>query len=597
MAFIDWIIIVLYLLLSLGIGLYYRHRAGKSTSDFFLGGRNMPWFVAGISMVATTFAADTPLAVNEIVYSKGISGNWLWWCGCIGGMLTVFFFSRLWRRSGVMTEVELIELRYAGKPASVLRGFRAIYLGVIMNTIILGWVNVAMMTVLKVYFNISDTEALLYVGGCMVLTSLYSSISGLWGVAITDMVQFVIAMAGCIILAVIIVNSPEVGGITGMKAKLPASTLNFLPSFDKLPGALSLSVGAFLAFIGIQWWASWYPGAEPGGGGYIAQRMMSAKNEKHAIAATLFFQVAHYCLRPWPWILVGLCTIIIYPELSGATQQKEAYVHAMHDYLPPGLQGLLLVAFLAAYMSTISTQLNWGTSYVVNDLYRRFIKPDGQFGSKDEAEKHYVKMSRIMTMVLMVFALAVTPLITSVEAAWSFILECGAGLGLVLILRWWWWRINAWAEIAGTIAPFVMYSICHFIINPMIEKNDPAFFAETWEPNRISYFITVTFTVLVIIVTTYYSKPEPMEKLRAFYDKVRPGGWWSAVAGTDTRNKQTGGLVMCWLMAIVFTYAMLFFFGKLILQEWTETAICAGVAATSGLLLKYFVGRTRIMED
>jgi len=598
MTVLDWIIIAAYLLLSLLIGLYYRNRAGKSTSEFFLGGRNLPWFVAGISMVATTFAADTPLAVNEIVYKNGISGNWLWWCSLMGGMLTTFFFARLWRRSGVMTEVEFIELRYSGKPAAVLRGFRAVYLGGFMNTIILAWVNLAMVTVLMVYFRMDKMEALLYVGGCMLLTSVYSSISGLWGVAITDMVQFIIAMTGCIVLAVIVVNSPEVGGIEGMKAKLPPSTFNFLPSLQEVPGALSLSLGAFLAFLGVQWWASWYPGAEPGGGGYIAQRMMSAKNEKHAIGATLFFQVAHYCLRPWPWILVGLCTLILYPDLEGAAQ-GEAYVRAMHDFLPPGLQGLLLVAFLAAYMSTISTQLNWGTSYLVNDLYRRFLKRDAEFPNAEKAEKHYVSVSRVATLLLMLLALGVTPFLGSIKAAWEFIFQAGAGLGMALILRWWWWRMNAWSEIAGTIAPFVSLAVCSFLLEPHWAAHDPAFL-DWWKLNHISYLATVGFTVAVILITTYVTKPEPEEKLSSFYNKVRPGGAWGVFrlrAGVKKDNARTFLLICCWLSAIVFTYALLFCTGKIILHEWREAAACGAVTLAALGVLWFSVVRTRVLED
>jgi solute:Na+ symporter, SSS family len=597
LGILDWIIIVAYLLVSLGIGLYYRQRAGKSLGEFFLGGRNLPWHVAGISMVATTFAADTPLAVNELVYKNGISGNWVWWCALFGGMLTAFFFARLWRRSEVMTEVELIELRYGGKLAAFLRGFRAVYLGLFMNTIILGWVNLAMMTILQVYFGMDTTHALLWTGACMLLTALYSSISGLMGVAITDMVQFVIAMAGCIILAILMLNSDQVGGVDGLKEKLPAAALSFFPQTSGVSGALNLSIGAFIAFLGVQWWASWYPGAEPGGGGYIAQRMMSAKDEKHAIYATLFFQVAHYCLRPWPWIIVGLCTLVVYPGLVEDAERRAAYVHAMQDFLPAGLQGLMLVAFLAAYMSTISTQLNWGSSYVINDIYKRFYRKEKSFANTEQAEKHYVQMSKIATIVIMLFALGVTPFLTSVSKAWEFIFSCGAGLGFVLILRWWWWRINAKTEIVATIAPFIPYSYFSLVFMPNLKANDIDAF-NAWESGHYVYFITVGFTVLAALATVFLTKPESKETLAAFYKKVQPGGWWAPVAeGVGTKAKaQVLPLVVCWISAVIFTYSLLFLTGSLIFKEWNQVLVFSATAIVSLIVLKVFVARTRIFE-
>ncbi|MCX6352640.1 MAG: hypothetical protein NTX03_12400 [Bacteroidetes bacterium] len=313
---LDWVLIALFLLLSIGIAIKYASRAGESLGEFFLSGRQLPWYIAGFSMVATTFAADTPLAVTEIVNTQGISGNWFWWNMLIGGMLTTFFFAKMWRRANIMTDVEFVEIRYSGKPAAVLRGFKAVYLGLFMNSVIIGWVNVALVAILRVFFDIPEETVLWYVAGIMLITALYSSLSGLWGVAITDFIQFVIAMTGCIVLSIVVLQQPEVGGIAGLKEKLPEGTLNFLPTIGEgatsVTTGLTISVATFMAFIGVQWWASWYPGAEPGGGGYVAQRMMSAKDEKSSLWATLFFQVAHYCLRPWPWILVGLCTIVLY---------------------------------------------------------------------------------------------------------------------------------------------------------------------------------------------------------------------------------------------------------------------------------------------
>jgi SSS family solute:Na+ symporter len=361
LQWIDWSIIILFLLTSLGIGIYYKKKSSGSLSDFFLGGRNLPWYIAGTSMVATTFAADTPLAVAELVANNGIAGNWLWWSFLLGGTLTTFFFAPLWRKANVLTEVELLELRYDGKKAALLRGFKAIYLGVFINILIIGWVNLALNALLVVFFDIPPNEVLYYTGAAMLLAALYSSLGGLWGVAVTDAFQFVIAMIGSIVLAVIVVNSEQVGGIAGLKEKLPPGSLNFFPQIGdgSLGAGLTLSFGAFLAYAGFQWWASWYPGAEPGGGGYVAQRMMSTKSPKDSVYATLLFQIGHYCIRPWPWIIVALCAVVLYPDLAVA-DKKLGYVMAMKEFLPTGMKGLLLAAFLAAYMSTISTQLNWG---------------------------------------------------------------------------------------------------------------------------------------------------------------------------------------------------------------------------------------------
>jgi len=347
LEFVDYLIIITYFIISFGIAALYSRRAGKSTDEFFLSGRNLPWYLAGISMVATTFAADTPLAVTELVAKNGIAGNWIWWNFAFGGLLTVFFFARFWRRAGIMTEPEFAEIRYSGKASKFLRGFKAVYLGLIMNVIIMGWVNKALATILVGLFGISEEQVYFYVFGCMLLVAIYAALSGLWGVVVTDAFQFVIAMTGSIILAVVVVNSSNVGGITGMQEKLPQFVFNFFPTISdvqSLGGAFALTVTSFLAYIGIIWWASWYPGAEPGGGGYVAQRMMSAKDEKHSLFATLLFQIAHYALRPWPWILVGICTLIIYPDLA-ATEKGIGYIFAMRDFLPTGLKGLLVAAF------------------------------------------------------------------------------------------------------------------------------------------------------------------------------------------------------------------------------------------------------------
>lgn len=584
MAFelIDWIVLIAFFGISIVIGLKYASSAGKSVSEFFLGGRSLSWYVAGTSMVATTFAADTPLLVAGIVAKNGISGNWLWWNMLLGGMLTTFFFAKYWRRSGVLTEVELIELRYGGKPAAFLRGFKAVYLGLFMNVIIIGWVNLAMINILKGFFDLPYETAVIYVGIAMVAVAIYSAISGLMGVAITDVVQFLIAMTGCIVLAILVVNSPEIGGISGLQAKLPEWSLSFFPAVgeeggDSVATALTIGAGAFFARIGIQWWASWYPGAEPGGGGYVAQRMMSCKTEQDAVYSTLFFQIAHYCLRPWPWILVGLCAIVLYPQL-GANEKELGYVLAMKQFLPTGMRGLLIAAFFAAYMSTISTQLNWGASYLVNDFYKRFYKPNG-------TEGHLVSASRIATIVLMIVGMIVTTQLGTIENAWGFIIECGAGLGLVLILRWYWWRINAWSEITATIAPFFAYAFANFVLGMKF-------------PN--SFFVTVGFTTVAWIAVTFLTQPESKEVLHSFYKRIRPTGWWQPVANELGEQIDNGGmapLFASWLSATVMVYATLFFIGKLIFADYTLAGIYFAVAAVALFILNFFMKRSKILGD
>jgi SSS family solute:Na+ symporter len=551
MAYLDWSLLIIYFILSILIGVYYSKHASKGTAEFFLSGRNLPWWLAGTSMVATTFAADTPLAVTELVAKNGIAGNWLWWNFVFGGMLTVFFFARLWRRAGIMTDVEFVEIRYSGKLAAFLRGFRALYLGLFINCVIMGWVNVAMGSILQGLFGIPESQVILYVAGAMIIVAIYSALSGLWGVAVTDVFQFIIAMVGTTILVFVVLGIPEVGGIAGLKEKLPEWTFNFLPTIGEDKGlgvgsALALSISAFLAYIGIQWWASWYPGAEPGGGGYAAQRMMSAKNEKHSLLATLWFTIAHYCLRPWPWILVGLATLVLYPEL---TDKKLGYVYAMRDYLPTGLLGLLVAAFFAAYMSTIATHLNWGTSYIINDFYRRFIK-------KEASEKHYVLISRLATIGVMIVSVLLTLIITTISGAWTFIIEAGAGLGLVLILRWYWWRVNAWSEISAMIAPFIAFSYVKVFSNIQFPE---------------SLFIIVTFTTVTWLVTTFLTKPTDFEILKIFFERIHPGGFWKPIASRVPNVKQDTGLLSLafdWFAGIALIYSMLFGIGKLILGEY-----------------------------
>ncbi len=571
----DWLIIAVYFLISFFIGYIYKKRAGASTEDFFLSGRKLPWWLAGISMVATTFAADTPLAVTELVGKNGIAGNWLWWNMLIGGMLTVFFFARLWRRANILTDVEFIELRYSGKSAAFLRGFKAVYLGVFMNTIIMGWVNLAMIKILIGMFPefINMDNVLIYVGLCMLVTAVYSALSGLWGVAVTDAFQFILAMIGCIVLAVIVVNSDQIGGIAGLQSKLPDWALKFTPVINSesenitTAGVFAISLSSFLAFIAIQWWASWYPGSEPGGGGYVAQRMMSAKDEKHSLLATFFFQVAHYTIRPWPWILVGLSAIILYPDLS-INDKGLGYVKTMNDFLPVGLKGLLLAAFFAAYMSTIATHLNWGTSYFINDFYRRFIR-------NDSSEKHYVLTARVMTMIFMLLSIVITMMMDSISGVWSFVMECGAGLGLVLILRWFWWRINAISEIVATITPFLVYAVLFF---GKINVQFPD-----------SLYIIVPITTAAWLVTAFLTKPTEESKLANFFKQIRPGGiGWKKFKLKYPDVKTDKGyryLFLSWLYGIVLVYMFLFGVGKFIFGEYLNAMVLILIGIIAGFLV------------
>lgn len=581
LAQIDWIVIICFLLLTIGIGVVLKQKAEGNLADFFLGGRSLPWWVAGVSMVATTFAADTPLWVAEVIAQHGISGNWLWWNMLIGGMLTTFFFARLWRRANVITELEFLELRYSGKPAAFLRGFKAAYLGIFMNVIIIGWVNVALSTIFQVFFDMDAQTATYAVIAAMLLVAIYSTMSGLLGVAVTDFFQFAIAMGGCIYLAYEVLQHPSVGGIDGLVSQLPEWRLDFFPiigdsTSSSSIGTYSIGLVSFFTFAGVQWWASWYPGAEPGGGGYISQRMMSAKDEKQAQQATLFFQIAHYCLRPWPWIIVGLGALLIYPDLPTAEAGK-GFVFAMRDILSPGFKGLLLVAFLSAYMSTISTQLNWGASYLTNDIYKRFIAKEASFESTEKADKQYVAVARIATLIIMLFATISTFNISSIDSAAKFLIESGAGTGLVLILRWYWWRINAWSEIAATLSALMGVIVSRL----WLDLEFP-----------MSLLFTTAVCTIGWIITTFLTQPETKATLQAFYDRVTPPGNWKAI---DTRNASNGNiklLVLSWLSAVVMTYSVLFAIGYTIFKNYSNASIWFIVSLIMLVILRFSLNKT-----
>ena len=592
LQFMDWLIIGVYFAVSLAIGIIMSRRAGRSTGDFFLSGRNLPWWIAGTSMVATTFAADTPLAVTELVAQKGIAGNWLWWNMIFGGMLTVFFFARLWRRAGILTDCEFVSIRYSGVQASFLRGFRAIYIGVGMNIIVIAWVNLAMAKILSVVFpdftvfgrtefefcGFVFSSHLLAVGGLMAFVALYSAISGLCGVSITDSFQFVIGMTGCIVLAIYSIKHPDVGGFAGLKEKLPEWVFSFTPAVGhegegvSQGGLLRMSFTAFIAYICVQWWASWYPGAEPGGGGYVAQRMMSAKDEKHSLLATLWFNIAHFALRPWPWVIVALCSVVLFPELS-SDNKGNGFVMMIVKVLPPGLVGLLMAAFFAAYMSTIASQTIWGTSYIINDFYRPFI-------NKNATEKYYVHVSRITTCIILVISLIVTSKMQSISGAWKFILACSAGIGPVLILRWFWWRINAWSEIAAIIAPYAVYPI---LLYYKVEF-------------EISLMIIVAFSSVVWICATFLTKPVDEATLKSFYRKVRPGGaGWKPLIASNPDVKPDSGyfvLFMNWVAGCVMVISTLFGIGKFLFGSPLAGIAFLSTAACSFAFIYYNLSKT-----
>ncbi|MDX1639767.1 MAG: sodium:solute symporter family protein [Balneolaceae bacterium] len=583
-ALLDWLVIFLYAAVVLAIGYWFRRQAGRDMSSFFLGGRNMPWYLAGLSMVATTFAADTPLAVTELIHNSGISGNWLWWNFLVGGMLTTLFFSRLWRRAGILTEIEFIEIRYSGKPAAFLRGLKTVYLGLLMNTLFIGWVNIALISILTVLFDIPADRVLWFVAAAMAIAAVYSTLSGLIGVVLTDVIQFVLAMIGSVALAIIVISSDQVGGIEGLRAGLPGGTLRFFPdlaasgSTGDLAGTLTVSAGTLLAYVGIQWWASMYPGAEPGGGGFVAQRMMSTRTEKESLWATLLFQVMHYTVRPWPWILVGLSALLLYPELT-RENARLGYVMAINDFAPVGLKGLLIVSLLAAYMSTISTFLNLGASYLVNDFYKRFLKRPASFASEEQSEQHYVLVSRISTILIMLLSLYATTLFESISEVWMVVLEGTAGLGLVMILRWYWWRVNVWSEITATVVPLVVYTLVKFV----------------WViafPN--SFFITVGTTTAAWLLVTFLTRPTDSERLRSFCRNIRPGlGWGPVYRQLEVEPKRMNWKysVLSLLSTVTMVYAVLFLVGKFLFGFWSEGATWLLVCIISFAALRYSLGK------
>jgi solute:Na+ symporter, SSS family len=567
----DWAVIASYFLFNLGIGIYYARRARGSTTEFFLSGRDVPWWLAGTSMVATTFAADTPLVVTGLVAKNGIAGNWLWWNFVMSGMLTVFLYARLWRRAGVMTDIEFAEMRYSGKAAAFLRGFRALYLGIPINCIIMGWVNLAMVKILETTLGLNKKESLIVVTGLLLFTAFYTTISGLWGVLVTDLFQFVLKMGMVIVLAVLAIHA--VGGMDALKLKiaaLDASTPQSgsrLAFFPELHSAWMPAITLF-TYLAVQWWASWYPGAEPGGGGYVAQRIFSAKDERHGLLATLWFNIAHYALRPWPWILTALASLILYPDL---VDKETGYIKTLMDpnVFPIYLRGFMLAAFAAAYMSTIGTQLNWGASYVINDFYRRFLKRSG-------SERHFVIASQLVTVSLMIVSIIVTLNLDSITKAWQLLLVTGAGTGTVLLLRWFWWRINAWSEVSAMIAAAACSLFLQLYLN--WDSGDPKQFAELM-------LVTVAFTTVIWLVVTLITQPEPTETLESFYRKVRPDGpGWAPVAAR-LGLRPSGGLAIQfanWFLGCILIYASLFCIGYVIFGQLIKASVFLVIGVVAG---------------
>jgi len=571
---LDWLIVVASIAICFIPPVILSRRAGKNTAEFFTSGRAAPWWLIGISMVATTFSTDTPNLVTNIVRNSGVAGNWAWWAFLLTGMMTVFFFARLWRRSQVLTDLEFYELRYSGKPASFVRGFRAIYLGLFFNCVIMASVNLAAAKIANVILGWPMSRTLII---CSIINIIFAATAGLWGVLVVDLIQFGIAMAGAVSAAVFALKQPEIGGLSGLVHKLDPKVLAFLPDFGNWTIALSVFIIPFF----VQWWSVWYPGAEPGGGSYIAQRMLAAKSEKDALAGTLFFNFAHYALRPWPWILVALSSFIIYPNLSDIQKafpnvdprliNHDMAYPAMLRFLPVGFLGLMVAGLLAAYVSTLVTHLNWGSSYLVHDFYRRFIKPG-------QEEKHYVAAGRVMTVVLMILASLLTFVLESAKASFDLMLSIGAGTGLIYLLRWFWWRINAWSEIAAMASSFSV--AVYFFIRG--KAGHPV-------PQHLSLLVTIAFTTLVWLVVTYLTKPVAKEKLISFYQLVRPAGpGWKKIreearleSSPDSLTQSLAG----WVSGCLFVYSALFGAGAFLYGRLSLGLFWSALLLISGFFL------------
>ncbi len=590
---IDWIIVALALIVCFFPALFFGRRAGKSTSEFFVSGRSVPWWLAGLSMVATTFSSDTPNLVTDIVRRQGVAGNWVWWAFVLTGVATVFFYARLWRRSGVMTDLEFYEIRYSGKAASFVRGFRSIYLGFFFNCMIMATVNLAACKIAGILFGLNRWQTLAAVG---TLNVVFATYSGLWGVLVIDMVQFFVKMTAVIAAAYFAVNLPVVGGLSGLVEKLSVAKgpgginyLNILPNFAD---NWDIAVAVFIMPIAVQWWAVWYPGAEPGGGSYIAQRMLASKSEKDALGAVLFFNVAHYVLRPWPWILVGLCSIIVYPQLSDIQKAfpnldptligHDIAYPAMLKFLPTGFIGLMVGGLVAANSSTILTHLNWGASYLVHDFYRRFVR-------KDAGEKHYVMAGRIATVILFLASSSLVFFLDSAKNAFDIILQVGAGTGLLYLVRWFWWRVNAWCEVVAMVSSFVVSLILLFLNRNGIPIS-----------THIGLLVTVICTTICWVTTAYCGPETDRATLIAFYKKIRPfGPGWRRIRQEAGLSDERPGAsaqnipmaLLGWFAGCTMIWSALFAVGNILYARYDLAITLSVVFAVSASAVIYVVNR------
>jgi len=577
LTLIDFLVIAGYFVLAVGIATAFIGKAKRSMLDYFVSHRSMPWWLAGTAMVATTFSADTPLAVTEMVVKNGVAGNWLWWSMLASGMLTVFFFARLWRRAEVVTDVELSELRYAGKPAAFLRGFRAAYLSLVVNIIVMGWVNLGMAKVLSGTLGVSKWSALAVALG---ITFTYTVLAGYWGITATHGLQYCFEMGGAIVLAV--VSWRAVGGASALTKALgaahPAGTaagtmfgsaadvLSFWPHGGD---AWALPVITVAALLGVNWWASWYPGSEPGGGGYVVQNISACRDEREGRAAALFFNIAHYAIRSWPWVITALCSLVLFKGAivtNGAEDPGGNYVKMMVDLLPAGLRGLMIASFAAAYSSTQATQMNWGSSYLVNDLYRRFMK-------RDASEHHYVVASRVATAITLVLSIVVTVFMDQISHAWEFLMMLGAGTGLVYILRWYWWRVNAWSEVSAMASALVT----SLTLRAFVDSSTPRGFAT----NLIA---TTAVTTVVWLLVTFLTKPEPEATLAAFYARVHPAGpGWRRFGARGSAELWRNGAM--WVAGVVLVYSIMFATGALIFGDAHKLRLFGATLAASAVAL------------
>ena len=592
LAPLDWAIVCVTLLVCFVPALFFARRAGRNTSEFFASGRAVPWWLAGLSMVATTFSSDTPNLVTDIVRRTGVAGNWVWWAFVLTGVSTVFFYARLWRRSGVLTVLEFYEIRYSGRAASVVRGFRAVYLGFLFNCMIMATVNLAACKIAGILFGLERWQTLLGVG---ILNVVFAAHSGLWGVLVIDMIQFFIKMTAVIAAAWFALKAPQVGGLTGLIDKLSATRgpggIDYLAVLPDFSNHWDMAVAVFIMPIAVQWWAVWYPGAEPGGGSYIAQRMLASKSEKDALGAVLFFNVAHYVLRPWPWILVALCSILVYPELSDIQRAfpnldprllgDDIAYPAMLKFLPAGFVGLMVGGLIAANSSTILTHLNWGASYLVHDFYRRFIR-------RDADERHYVRAGRVATVILFFCSSGMVFLLDSAKDAFDIILQIGAGTGLLYLVRWFWWRVNAWSEVVAMLSSFAISMV--FLV--LAKSGHPV-------STHIALVLTVIATTICWVVTAYVGPETDRQVLIAFYRKVRPAGrGWEPIrvaAGVAPGDTAPGDNIpmalLGWVAGCTAIWSALFTVGNFLYGRTSEALFLLGVFAISGFVLLRVVQR------